>query len=472
MMKNQRNTILILLAIILCLCVVIVGSGLMIWQIVGPRLAQTTEPVATQVTQDTPVTPGLSVDETQEATPAPQSTITLSDDVLREMEEIEAEVVELRGIDPAFDFQREILTKEGISERVKSEFFADYTSEEAADDARILGLLGLLDPTFDLVALYTDLYSDQILGYFDSETGQMVVVGNGEFAGPEKSTYAHEYAHALQDANFNTNGEIDLNEEVCEADSERCGAIRALVEGEALFIELQWFVDYATTRERLEIMESYAQADDGSFESFPSYLQQDLLFDYVQGYAFVEQIYKANGWQGLNDAYANLPVSTEQILHPEKYPSDKPLDVTLPDLNTTLGEGWELLDDNVMGEWYLYMILAHGMQPEHRLQEDAASGAAAGWGGDRYVILINRETGGLVLAMKTIWDTTADLSEFSDAFRRYASARFGNAGGIDADLPLWETNEGVHIFFESADAAYWVFAPSPELANQVLSAIR
>jgi hypothetical protein len=43
-------------------------------------------------------------------------------------------------------------------------------------------------------------------------------------------------------------------------------------------------------------------------------------------------------YQAHTPAYnSQKPVSTEQILHPSRYPDDKPLSVSLPELATDLG---------------------------------------------------------------------------------------------------------------------------------------
>ena len=66
------------------------------------------------------------------------------------------------------------------------------------------------------------------------------------------------------------------------------------------------------------------------------------------------------------------PESTEQILHPDRYPDDKPVLVELPDLKPTLGDGWTELDSNVMGEWYTYLLLGKGRSQSFRLSEAQA----------------------------------------------------------------------------------------------------
>lgn len=484
-MKNQRNSVLLLLAIILSLCCVIVLAGAVIWNAVNRQAAQQVQPEPTAVVEivEPEATRTTSPDDIGEptatevvaspdATRETTSSANLSEEILADMEKIQADVIDLRGLNPAGEFSREILTVEELSERVNNEFFAEYTPEEAVDDARVLALLGLLEPDFDLISLFKELYSEQVLGYYDDDTGEMVIVGSDEFKGPEKLTYAHEYAHALQDENFDFDEGLGFNDDACEEDSERCGAIRALIEGEATLIELQWFLNYATIRDQREIAAYYADLDFSGYDDYPAYLQKDFVFPYDQGYTFAETLFTLGGWQALNAAYANPPVTTEQIIHPEKYPDDTPVPVEFPDLSALLGDGWENLDDNVMGEWYTYLILSRGSQAGFRIDDVQAAEAAAGWGGDRYVVFINRETDDLVLAFKAVWDTPADKREFDSAFRSYGDARFGAAGSFGDGGRLWETDSGVHVFVETGDASIWIAAPTPDLAQQILEAIR
>src|SRR6185295_12605226 len=56
-----------------------------------------------------------------------------------------------------------------------------------------------------------------------------------------------------------------------------------------------------------------------SAAGLPDYLRHRLLFPYREGSQFALWALKAKGWQGVNALYANPPLSTAQILHPEKY---------------------------------------------------------------------------------------------------------------------------------------------------------
>ncbi|HUF38266.1 MAG TPA: hypothetical protein VMN57_07075, partial [Anaerolineales bacterium] len=153
----------------------------------------------------------------------------------------------------------------------------------------------------------------------------------------------------------------------------------------------------------------------------------------------------------------------------EKYPGDAPVVVSLPDLLPVLGESWELLDDNVMGEWYTYLILAHGTDAGARLPDDEAAAAAAGWGGDRYVVYHHRESGETVMVLKATWDTPEDALEFAAAFDLYADDRFGPASAGPSGTALWEAGSGIHLFIESGGTTIWVAAPDPTVAEAVLA---
>jgi hypothetical protein len=122
-----------------------------------------------------------------------------------------------------------------------------------------------------------------------------------------------------------------------------------LVEGDASLSEALWYQTYATEQDKQEINDFYATYTSPVYDSAPYYLQQDFLFPYDQGAQFVQTLFMSNGWDAVDAAYRDLPTSTEQILHPERYPNDKPINPVLPDIAAALGEGWEELEQNNMG---------------------------------------------------------------------------------------------------------------------------
>jgi hypothetical protein len=134
-------------------------------------------------------------------------------------------------------------------------------------------------------------------------------------------------------------------------------------------------------------------------------------FPYLEGPSFVFGLYSTeNDWEPVNRAFDSLPASTEQVLHLDKYlAGEAPIDVELPDIAGALGPGWTVLDEDTIGELLLAVYLETGVPPERAAQ------AAAGWGGDRYVLLSDPDEA-TVLASLIVWDTEGDAQDFHQTF--------------------------------------------------------
>jgi len=459
MNPKKRNTILIscgvlLLVAVFCLIVIaVIGIGVSVFGIFGQSgsgEALAEPPYETEITAE------------------PLETASV-EDVLAGARTIESQVQDIRGLTATEDFERELISEADLAQTVKEEFFMDYSDEEAQQDAIVLSALGLLPPDFNLKQFYTDLYSEQIAGYYDDEIKTMFVVQGVGFGGAEKTTYAHEYTHVLQDQVYGFDSYLDLSEEACQVDSEKCTAIQALVEGDAVTTELLWFQNYASQQDYEDLMEVYKNEEYPVLDSAPSYIEADLMFPYMEGQTFVDSFTSEGGFERLAEVYANLPVSTEQILHPERYPEDTPVPVALPDLTDVLGEDWTLYDQNVMGEWYTYLILNQAYDSGWQLSDSKASAAAEGWGGDAYVIYLNEETDQVVFVLDTVWDTTADANEFARAFKTYARNRWDKADPVLPEHLSWAGVDGVVDFFQAGDRTVWVIAPDVSTAQSVVT---
>jgi len=458
--KNTKNILLscAVIIIIACLClgiVAITGAGV---SLIFPS------------EKTGQVTPSPTIEATQEVSSTIES--DLPEDLREAMSQIESQVAQLRGLEADESVDRALITSEDLQEIVTTEFFSEYTDEDARQDVLILSALGLLPESFNLKNFYHDLYSEQIAGFYDSETKEMYVVQGTGFGGYEKITYAHEYTHFLQDQVYGLDEGLGMNEESCEADSERCAAVQALVEGDATLTELLWFRSYATEQDYDDYNKAFEDYESPVLDSAPAYIAADLYFPYEYGYIFVQLLFNENGYDAVDAAYMNVPVSTEQILHPERYPNDTPINVALPDLTETLGEDWLLYDQNVMGEWYTYLILNKAYDETYRLSETIAEEAAEGWGGDAYAFYLNDSTDEVVFVMDSIWDTPSDADEFADAFMDYADLRWENASSAVEGYPTWTSANGTVVFLHEGDRTLWVIAPDIEMLESILTVLQ
>jgi hypothetical protein len=208
------------------------------------------------------------------------------------------------------------------------------------------------------------------------------------------------------------------------------------------------------------------------YDSAPAFLKEDFVFPYNQGATFVQDIFSNGGWAAVDNVYNNPPVSTEQILHPNLYPSDTPIPVDLPDVAGVLGQDWREVSRNQMGEWYTYLVLARGADTNARLDDNTAQSAAAGWGGDEYLVLHNDSTGQTAFVMKTVWDTPKDASEFATAFEKYATTRFGVQPTVQGDTTTWTYTDGMTSFYLSGDTTIWITAPDSATAQSITNTVQ
>ncbi|MDZ4158621.1 MAG: hypothetical protein U1B80_02430, partial [Anaerolineaceae bacterium] len=261
--------------------------------------SRTASPPPSPVDTDTPTaTPTSGLIPTQTAENLPP-------EIAREMDKIQQQVVELRGLAPRAPLLRQLLTPEQLRKKVSEDFFKDYSIEEAREDVLVMSVFGLLEPDYDLYTLYHELYSEQVAGYYDDESKTMYVVQERDFLGPQRTTYAHEFIHAVQDQHYDMQGGLKLTDEYCEQDSEYCAAVSALIEGDASLSERVWLWNYATEEDRQQIVEFYQGYQSPVFDAAPNFLKEDFLFPYIQGLEFVESLYDLGGWQAIDAAYAD-----------------------------------------------------------------------------------------------------------------------------------------------------------------------
>jgi len=115
----------------------------------------------------------------------------------------------------------------------------------------------------------------------------------------------------------------------------------------------------------------------------------------------------------LNAAYARPPVSTEQILHPEKYTAnEQPITIDPVPVDEYLAsKGYVPVYKTTLGELGVALLLE-----THFPREDLAS-VYEGWGGDEFLVYEKEGSPALVLWI-TEWDSPEDAVEFqAQAFR-------------------------------------------------------
>jgi hypothetical protein len=313
------------------------------------------------------------------------------------------------------------------------------TPEETLAAETAMKKFGLAPADFQLRPFLVKLLTEQVAGYYDPKSQDFYLADWIDLDG-QRPVMAHELTHALQDQHFN----LRRFEDWPKHDSDAEMAAHALVEGDASYLMMQYITrDPMRQLAFLKSMMSGGATASEQIEKAPRVLREQMLFPYLQGMMWVAQVYKQGGWEAVSAAYKNLPKSSEQVLHQEKYSANEvPQKVLVRDLSATLGRGWRMADNDVQGEWGCYILLDEFLQ-----SMDLSKRAAAGWGGDRYALFVGPRKTDVVVALKTLWDTETDAREFFDAYVRRTSKRYGvePAEIAPTDRQLWKTKEGVVI---------------------------
>ena len=97
--------------------------------------------------------------------------------------------------------EREFITREDLSKRLLDEFEEDL--EDVLKFEELYEVLGILSRDESLFDILVAMYSEGVLGFFDTEEERLYVVSDGEDVGPkDQLTYVHEYVHGLQQQHY------------------------------------------------------------------------------------------------------------------------------------------------------------------------------------------------------------------------------------------------------------------------------
>jgi hypothetical protein len=370
---------------------------------------------------------------------------------------------ELRQLSILRPVHSSALTRAEIERSVIKNLDEDMTPAEMHASEVTLKKLGLAPADFQYRPMIVKLLTEQIAGYYDPKTREFYLADWID-PGGQKPIMAHELTHALQDQHF----DLRRFEHWPKGDSDAELAAHSLIEGDATLSMMLYVAN--NPMEALAFIKSLGTTNISSAEldKAPRALRETLLFPYQSGLDWTRALYKRDGWNGVSEAFTNLPQSTEQILHPEKYfAHEAPIKVVLPEITNLLDAvsagkaigprhpshaahhpststgAWRRIDYDVQGEWGFYLIL------DQFLKSPAESRrAAAGWGGDHFDVYEGAK-GGVLFVSLSAWDTENDAREFFDAYVKRTKLRYPEAQGQasetegqSSDSRSFRTNEG------------------------------
>ncbi len=352
---------------------------------------------------------------------------------------IMSEVSTLRGLEVKHPVAKGVTNRKEIAAVLRTKIDESGNLEKLQLEGEVLARLGLIPSDYDFVENALDLLNEQLAGYYDPKLGKLFIADWMPME-QQRMTLAHELVHALQDQHF---GLASILDEEGEND-DRALARRAIVEGEAVAVMLdhmlrpmkRTFLNLPNLVEVYERMSVENLETHKQLVAAPEFLRESLTFPYSYGARFMQVYRKWHPWKDLEKVYADLPRSTEQILHPHKYTGqrDNP-EVVKPGLPPAPIPGeWESAYRNVLGEFTTFLWL------KQHLSEPTARLASRGWDGDSFHYFKSDDGRGAYY-LQTVWDSEQDAAQFYDAYRE-----------------MTESASGLELIGDEEDQLEWVSA--------------
>lgn len=280
--------------------------------------------------------------------------------------DLQAVVEQERGLVFREGIDIELLDDENYIERSRADFEADLAEdpEDLANSAAALGALGLWPEGVDPVEVLGEYLSVGSLGYYDPETGEMVVRGAADTPNL-RITLVHELTHALDDQHF------DLDRPELDDRPDEAGfAFSALVEGNASRVEAAYTASLSDEERADAEAEQQGYIDGIDISGFPPILLAQQQFVYRTGADFVQALYDEGGNAAVDQALEDPPTTTEQILEPEDWPDrDAVVEVPAPEADG------EVVEESVAGQFLIHALAS--------LSEDEPTPE---WDGDNTVL--------------------------------------------------------------------------------------
>jgi hypothetical protein len=366
--------------------------------------------------------------------------------------EIERQVESIRGLKFKQPVVYAEVSRAKIKEVVAQKLADAYTEREFSEMSAAYAQLGLLPRDYPLRQKYIDLLGEQIGAFYDQHQHQLFMFEGASLDNRQNCIIlAHELTHALQDQHY---GLLKMPLEIKNNDD------RALASSATLVMSA-----YMMRNLSLQTLKDNAAAtlgqDMGQLEKAPRYLRELLVFPYLRGQEFCGAMVDGDDYSRLDRCYAQLPASSGQILHPERYlaqPPEAPVEVAWP---ATEFDGEKAEVNNVLGEIGVRIQLAE------QIDEKEAERLAAQWRGDRYLSFLRHDA----LVWRTVWSSEAAAQEFLGGEQKALENRYqlAHAAAISASFHA-DGRRSLRLFRSAKEPAVLLIDASSPAAAEALAA--
>jgi len=351
----------------------------------------------------------------------------------RQVADVLEEVARVRALEPRRPVEPLLQTRDELTAYVVRQLEREDNARRLRVEGLVLGRLGLLPPGYLLPDSLVEIYREQIGGVYDYHSDRLLLA---DWISPDLQipVIAHELVHALQDQRYDIGARLDSL--LAAGDDDGTQSFLALAEGDATAVMLEFFAsslgmtldDLPGMSKLLPQLLGEMKGQTPRLAAAPRVVQESLLFPYVHGAEFVLAVRERMPWSEFAKIYARPPSSSSDILHPDLYlagPRPRP---RVRWAETVVDPERPGRDENTFGEWGLRLLLSNS------LPDSVAEHAAAGWTGDR-CLLLGADGGTTMLFLGTTWENEAEAEEFSAALQAkiFGSERITHVGFLLLD---------------------------------------
>ena len=330
-----------------------------------------------------------------------------------------ARVERLRGLEFTDSVEMSVISRATFRNRTGGNFDGTLSPRQRWNE-QVWEALHIIDEDATYPESRSTNRGSAVVGYYSPSNDSIVLVSDSPTPQVDRRTLAHELVHALQDQRLN------LGERRQRQDGQL--AVLGVVEGDANYVEALYERRCRSEWDCIDIPPS----DRTRPQSFNQGLFLVSFLPYAEGPNFVNALHSRGGWDAVNDRYDNFPESTEQLIHPEYFPTQSPVDVSVPD---RARGGWERFSNlsqprtDTVGEGSIYamFVATDVIERTGAAQYNYDHPLSNGWAGDTLVPYRNDGEYGYVWRIR--WDSRADAREFVRGYRDLLDSHEAEAVG-------------------------------------------
>ena len=354
-----------------------------------------------------------------------------------EANRIAREITRISGMELKHEVPCDFITKDQINNFLKKRVKEVASPEEIRAEELTLKKFGLVPQDFDLAQNTVDLLTEQAAAFYDYNKKKLFITETTP-SETQEPVLAHELSHALADQNFNLAKFVKQGRKNDDGATARL----AVMEGQATWLMSEYLArktgqSLKDSPALVAMMSSMSESGAGQypiFDSAPLYLRTTLVFPYTKGMLFQNAVFQRDGQASFGEVFRKPPVSTQQIIHPEKYFADvKPTEPDLPDPH--LPRGYKGLVGGTLGE------LEHSILLEQYAGKEAATKIAPHWRGSAFELRENQKAGHVVLLYAVEWDSEESARQYFAAYREGLAKKWQHMK-VDSETPDRVTGTG------------------------------